>query len=225
MHASIEELLSLRDGEPAAGATAAHVAGCARCRAELDQLRHVRSALGALPLQEPAPSAWARITQRAARPAYSPFALLATGFAAAAALGLVGLLVTRAQKPESAQAPAVATTTEPAAADSAPATAPPAATAGPAAVAATDTEALIARSRLLEAVLEKVRYEPQVVNAGTAATIATLEDHIALVDYRLNLEVEDPLSPEQSRRLWQQRVDLMDSLVNVRYAQLQRVSY
>ena len=224
MHASIAELLSLRDGEPAAPATAAHVADCARCRAELDQLRHVRSALGALPLQEPAPSAWVEITRRAARPTYSPFALLATGFAAAAALALIGLLVTRTQKPEPAQALAVATTTEPASAGSAPA-ATPSATAGPAATVATDTEALIARSRLLEAVLEKVRYEPQVVNAGTAATIATLEDHIALVDYRMNLEAEDPLSPEQSRRLWQQRVDLMDSLVNVRYAQLRRVSY
>ena len=83
----------------------------------------------------------------------------------------------------------------------------------------------MARSRLLEAALEHMRFEPQVVNAGTATTIATLEDRIALVDYRMNLDVEDPLSPEQSRRLWQQRVDLMDSLVNVRYAQLQRVSY
>jgi hypothetical protein len=224
MHASIEELLSLRDGEPTPDAATAHVAACARCRTELDQLRHVRTALAALPLEQPAPSVWNEITQRAARPARSPAAFVAAGFAAAAALALVGLLVVRMEKPEST--PSVATTAEPAPATAAPATSTPSSTdAAPKATAALDTEALIARSRLLEAALERMRFEPQVVNAGTAATIATLEEHIALVDYRMNLDVEEPLSPEQSRRLWKQRVELMDSLVNVRYAQLQRVSY
>ena len=225
MHASIEELLSLRDGEPAPDATTAHVAACARCCAELEQLRHVRTALAALPLQDPAPAAWAEITQRASRPARSPVAFVAAGFAAAAALALVGLLVAQMEKPAST-APSVAATTEPAPAGAAPVpSAPPSSTAAPKATNALDTEALMARSRLLEAALEHMRFEPQVVNAGTATTIATLEDRIALVDYRMNLDVEDPLSPEQSRRLWQQRVDLMNSLVNVRYAQLQRVSY
>jgi hypothetical protein len=215
MHASIEELLSLRDGEPGPQAAAAHVADCARCRTELDQLRHVRTALSALPLQEPAPSAWAEITARAARPERPRKALvLGSAFAAAAALALIGLLVARMQEPASTQAPALATTT--------PAPAP---STSPVTSAAPDTEALIARSRRLEAALARVRYEPQVVNAGTAATIEALEEHIALVDYRLNLDAADPLPAEQSHRLWQQRVDLMDSLVSVRYAQLQRISY
>jgi hypothetical protein len=123
-------------------------------------------------------------------------------------------------------APSVAGTADPTPAGAASvASTPPSSTAAPKATAALDTEALMARSRLLEAALEHMRYEPQVVNAGTAATIEALEDHIALVDYRMNLDADEPLSPEQARRLWQQRVDLMDSLVNVRYAQLQRVSY
>jgi hypothetical protein len=216
MHASIEELLSLRDGEPGSQAAAAHVEDCARCRAELDQLRHVRTALAALPLQEPAPAAWAAITERAARPERSRRGVtMVSAFAAAAALALIGLLVVRMNEPASTQMPAVAATTTPAPAPSA-TVAPP---------ADPDTEALIARSRLLEAALARVRYEPEVVNAGAAVTIEALEEHIALVDYRLNLDAEDPLPPEQSHRLWQQRVDLMDSLVSVRYAQLQRVSY
>jgi hypothetical protein len=86
-------------------------------------------------------------------------------------------------------------------------------------------DALVARSHQLEAALARMPAGPAVVNAGTAATIATLEDYLALVDYRLSRDVEEPLAPEESRLLWQQRVDLMNSLVNVRYAQLQRVDY
>src|SRR5262245_50705242 len=112
MHASIEELLSLRDGEPVTDATTAHVAACGRCRTELDQLRHVSTGLAALPLHDPAPSAWAEITQRASRPARSPVAFVAAGFAAAAALALVGLLVARMERPVPS-APPVAATAEP----------------------------------------------------------------------------------------------------------------
>jgi len=219
MHASIEELLSLRDGEAGAEHAAAHVTGCTQCRTELDQLRHVRTALAALPLQEPAPAAWTEIMQRAAAaPPRSRALQLATGVAVAASLALVAMLVMRMKEPAST---APATTI----AGAAPTTT--AAPAGTATAPATtdDTEALIQRSHRLEAVLAAVRDEPEVMNVRTATTIATLEDHIAFVDYRLSMDAENPLPPEQSRRLWQQRVDLMDSLVNVRYAQLQRVAY
>jgi hypothetical protein len=139
---------------------------------------------------------------------------LATGVAVAASLALVAMLVMRMKEPASALIPTIAGTSAP----TAPATADtPATTDG--------TEALIQRSHRLEAVLAAVRDEPEVMNVRTATTIATLEDHIAFVDYRLSMDAENPLPPEQSRRLWQQRVDLMDSLVNVRYAQLQRVAY
>lgn len=215
MHADIEELLSLRDGEPGTEQCAAHVAACAQCRNELNQLRHVRSALVALPMEALPATAWAAITRRAAAPPpRSRLRLLATGVAVAAALGFAALLVVRMERP-TPTAPTIA------------GTAPPSNTA-PAATdtaAPVDTETLIERSRQLEVVLAAVRDEPELMNVRTATTIATLEDHIAVVDYRLSMDAEDPLPPEQSRRLWQQRVDLMDSLVNVRYAQLQRVAY
>ena len=215
MHANVEDLLSLRDGEPGSEPCAAHVATCAQCRDELNQLRNVRSALAALPMEEPAAMAWAGIAQRAAAPApRSRTRLLATGVAVAAAIGFAALLVVRLEKP-APTAPTIAATTPPS-------NAAPAATATASPI---DTETLIERSRQLEAVLAAVRDEPEVMNVRTATTIATLEDHIAVVDYRLSMDAEDPMPPEQSRRLWQQRVDLMDSLVNVRYAQLQRVAY
>jgi hypothetical protein len=215
MHANIEELLSLRDGEPGSEQYAAHVATCAQCRNELNQLRHVRSALAALPMEALPATGWAAITQRAAAPLpRSRLRLLATGVGVAAALGFAALLVVRMEQP--VPTPATIAGTAP------PSNPAPAATDTAAPV---DTDTLIERSRQLEAVLAAVRDEPELMNVRTATTIATLEDHIAVVDYRLSMDAEDPLPPEQSRRLWQQRVDLMDSLVNVRYAQLQRVTY
>jgi hypothetical protein len=215
MHASLEELLSLRDSEPGSERYAAHVAACAQCRDELDQLRHVRSALAALPMETPVATAWAEIAQRAAAPEPQPrMRLLAIGVAVAAAIGFAALLVVRLEQPVTS-APTIAGTLPPS--NTAPA--------GSATAAPVDTETLIERSRRLESLLAAVRAEPELMNVGTATTIATLEDHIAVVDYRLSMDAEDPLPPEQSRRLWQQRVDLMDSLVNVRYAQLQRVAY
>ena len=226
MHASIEELLSLRDGEADAAAAATHVASCAACRAELDRLRRVRTALAGLPLQEPASAVWTGITQRAARqPKHSRVWMFVSGMSVAAALMLVGLLVLRAERPEMAiSSPPLASRTSPVGAGDTQTVAPAAQSVQPA-TPTDDRDALIERSRRLEAALAAVRFQPQVVNAGTAMTIETLEDRIAFVDYRLSMEAEDPLPPEQQRRLWQQRVDLMDSLVNVRYAQLQRVAY
>jgi hypothetical protein len=223
MHASIEELLSLRDGED--DAAFAHVAGCAQCRAELERLRRARTALAELPLQQPAPSAWSGIQRHAARqPKHSRVWMFTSGMGVAAALMLVGLLVLRAERSTPPVQPApLASTTSPA--NDAGAQSATSATDAQSPATADSRDALIERSRQLEAALAAVRFDPQLVNAGTAATIETLQDHIAFVDYRLSMEAEDPLPPEQERRLWQQRVDLMDSLVNVRYAQLQRVSY
>jgi hypothetical protein len=88
-----------------------------------------------------------------------------------------------------------------------------------------DVEGLIQRSMQLEQALRAMPAGPQVVSAGTAGTIAALEDRVALIDYQLSLESEHSLTPEQSRLLWRERVDLMNSLVQVRYAQAQRVSF
>jgi hypothetical protein len=218
MHASIEELLSLRDGEPGAERAAAHLASCAQCRAELEQLRHVRAGLAALPEIEPARSSWAGIMQRAtAPPPRTREWRIAAGAGIAASAVLAAALLVRAGG-GGAPEPAATVVATPAPEAAAPVESAPA-------VAALDTQALVERSRRLEARLALLRPEPEVVNVGTAVTIATLQDQLALVDYRLSLGVEDPLAPEQSRRLWQQRVDLMDSLVSVRYAQLQRAAY
>ncbi len=71
MHASIDHLLSLRDGQPVDAATAAHVEQCQRCSAELRKLRETRAKLQSLP-QLDAPSSFQEIQRAMARPATAP---------------------------------------------------------------------------------------------------------------------------------------------------------
>ena len=56
-------------------------------------------------------------------------------------------------------------------------------------------------------------------------TIAELEDRIALVDLRLNAAEALDLTDAQRQTLWVERVNLMQSLVQVEYADLQNPRY
>ncbi len=81
--------------------------------------------------------------------------------------------------------------------------------------------ALMVESRQLEQDLRSLPGEPQVVRAGTAATITAVEDQIAAIDYRLN-NMPVRTSPEQMEIYWRERVRLMNLLVQLRSAQAQR---
>ncbi len=82
-------------------------------------------------------------------------------------------------------------------------------------------QALMVESRQLESDLRAIPAEPRVMRAGTAATIAEIEDRIAAIDYQLS-DPEVSLSPEEEKIFWRERVRLMKSLVGLRYAQAQR---
>jgi hypothetical protein len=84
--------------------------------------------------------------------------------------------------------------------------------------------ALMVRSRQLENDLRALPAQPRLVRAGTAATISALEDSISEIDYRLN-HPGIRLSPQQAHGYWRERVRLMNSLVQLRYAQVQRSSF
>lgn len=60
--------------------------------------------------------------------------------------------------------------------------------------------------------------ERHAVSGSTAFTLAELEDRLALLDDRLSRVTLEPNAPERAERLWRERVDLMHSLVRVRYA-------
>ncbi|MGH8252335.1 MAG: hypothetical protein ACREVI_16860 [Steroidobacteraceae bacterium] len=60
--------------------------------------------------------------------------------------------------------------------------------------------------------------ERHAMRGSTAFTVAELEDRLAQLDDRLSVVVLEPNAPERAERLWQERVNLMHSLVQVRYA-------
>lgn len=222
MHASIEQLLDYTQS-PASGGSAeetghdavdrAHVASCELCQGELKRIDALRARLRGLPEAEPAQrsedATWAAIKKRAGATRGRDEASkrshdwLPLGLAASL---LVATLVAVLASWPGEQVPAVAITDVPTR------TVP-------------ETAALVQRSQQLEQILGSLRYEPRVVSARTAGTIAQLEDQIAWIDYGLGEGSDGRLSEQDANALWRQRVELMNSLVHVRYAQAQRVDF
>jgi hypothetical protein len=79
------------------------------------------------------------------------------------------------------------------------------------------TEAVRAENARLEQLLATLP-ERRVMRGSTAFTVAELEDRLALLDDRLSTVTLEPNAPERSERLWRQRAEVMNSLVQVRYA-------
>ena len=85
-------------------------------------------------------------------------------------------------------------------------------------------QTLMTESRELESNLRDLPAQPRVMRAGTAATIADIEDRIAAIDYQLN-DPEFQLTAEDEEIFWRERVRLMKLLVGMRYAQAQRTAF
>ena len=83
--------------------------------------------------------------------------------------------------------------------------------------------ALMVRSQILESNLRALPAKPRVMRMGTAATIDELESRIAVIDRALN-EPATGQSAAQTEQYWRERVRLMDSLLQLRYAQARRSS-
>jgi hypothetical protein len=205
MHARIEHLLSLRDGEPVAAELVAHVRSCPICTGELHRLSAIRAEMQALPQLDPPDLAWERIQQTIPRRA-ARLPPRKVGIAAAAAalitLAVIALIARHGDLNSSertAQAPKVVT--QPTSADR------------------SHLDELVAQSQQLEQILRTLPQRPQIERVSTAATIDTIEQRIAWLDFQLSSAPDGDLSEEQSRRLWRERVELMDSLVKVRYAE------
>jgi len=85
-------------------------------------------------------------------------------------------------------------------------------------------QTLKTESRELESNLRALPPSPRVQRASTMATISDLEDRIAAIDYQLN----DPsiqMSDADRELFWRERVRLMRSLLQLRYAQAQRAAF
>jgi len=83
--------------------------------------------------------------------------------------------------------------------------------------AASELDGLRERSAWLEAQLAGLP-EPAAQRLGTAYTVALLEDRLALLDDALSEAALEPGPAVHAETLWRERVALMGSLVQVRYA-------
>jgi hypothetical protein len=91
-------------------------------------------------------------------------------------------------------------------------------------LAITALQALMVQSRQLESDLRSLPDEPKVMRASTVATIADIENAVAAIDYQLN-DSAVQMTAEERELFWRERVRLMKSLVQLRYAQAQRTSF
>lgn len=225
MHATIEQLLALRDGEPAAPAIKQHVNICMLCHERLDELTLAQDELFRLDVQQPPRDHWPDILARLEpdrRDTRRRQRILRYGGFGLAASALLAVILFINQSSEQnitlpqQSIPEVAFDSSDAGREQG--------------QGLTDDipdyslEELINRSAQLEDVLRALPRRPKVIRASTSDLITGLQDGVALIDYQLNFNADD-MTTSQSRRLWQQRVDLMNSLVNVRYAEVQRVAY
>ena len=210
MHASLEQLISLRDDEPVAVEIQQHVRGCSDCARALNELAAFRDSIGTLADPPPPADAWSRITAKLnsqPAPHKEPRRwLMASGVGlAAAVVAATAVTVVLMNRKTTIEPADVGTPTLAAVQAQKPA----------------DLNQLMAQSRYLErAVLNLNDSGDQLmVSGGTASAIAALEDHIALVDYEIN-NAAQAHSDAELTKLWQQRVDLLKSLAAVRYVQV-----
>lgn len=193
----------------------------------------VTELLRSLPDMRPPEDAWRRIV--ATRGRGHPLAWSAAALAACAALVAIVLLAREETPLAPSEAHVVAT-------DPAPrqVTSPE----SPAAVPASSpgVRDLRRRSRQMERLLSGLPPRTDVVRADVAGVITELQDRIAAVDYELNRQARGAWSPaatarwasersvatrstgrqsvQQPRDLWAERVELMDRLVRVRFAEV-----
>ena len=74
---------------------------------------------------------------------------------------------------------------------------------------------LVSEAQMLERALRTMRPETRVLTGRIAGAVAALEDRLELLDVRFEQARMQRLSREKVIVLWQERVGLMDALVNV----------
>jgi len=253
MYPGTEDLLSIRDGEPVDAEARAAVDADSELQAEVARLQATRDRLRELPEFEPPPGVRAkvfaeldtgsgtrRITASETRPPFEAgSARTATERgdsggttvssrqlrfirqaqwplrgAIAATVAVIAVLAVRSLEEPGEPAPVAIVAENPVStADS------------PALGGAAAYTSLTSESARLERMLNEIPYRPRLVNAGTATMISGLEDRIGQVDQVLMYTSVNGLQPEQTVALWQERVDLMNALLQVRYAEAQRFGF
>ncbi len=162
-----------------------HVDQCPACRAEVDRLHQVAAALKALPAMRPPRDRWPEV-RIVAVGARRRRRWIATGWASLAAAAALAVVV---------GVRAVATRQV--------------------AAQPANLDSLVVESQKLEEALRAYDPTSRVLSGRAASTVAQLEDEIALVDAQLTDAQHRNAAQGELLRLWQERVQLMNQLVNV----------
>jgi len=200
MHANFQELLNLRDAAPVDARIAGHVAECRQCRLELERLSALKAALRGLPQLSPPNGMWQAI--REDMEVTSPRVRhMLIGAAATVLIGGILVLIQIRQVHRAS---------------------------GPAApVASADADGqplqrLVMRSQQLEDLLRRLPPRPSVERAATSAAIDDLQTRIEVLDLQLDTLPSGDQERDRAQRLWNARVQLLHSLIDVRYAEALR---
>jgi hypothetical protein len=208
MHARIDHLLSLRDGEPVDAAVRAHVESCTECAEGRSALETMRRRLSALPSVAAPAGGWDRLHARIAALHGAAIPRRGSGLIAiAASCAMLGAVAGMLLREEPGRARFAAMREE---------------TAGPDALP-TISE-LRDRSRVLEEVLAALPARPAVERAGTAVPIEALQAQVQWVDHQLSVSGAAQAAPDVTERLWRERVEIMNTLVQLRYVEAQRIA-
>lgn len=197
-HLSLDQLVALREpgAEPGIATAREHLAGCEACQAELRRLDQRVARLKALPALRPARDQWAAVSGRAAAARrIRRLRWAAIGGLAAAAIFAIVVLQRRAETAQVTTAVAI--------------------------------DDVMARSNQLERVLEAYNPDARVTDGVTARVAGELEDRIAVLDRRLNVvQMQDIRDRDAALlRLWQERVGLLDALVDVHLTRASNVGF
>jgi hypothetical protein len=212
MRPSTEDLLAVRDGEPLDAIAKAVIESSLVHGRGVERLRRVQNALRALPALEPPADVLARVLEakearEVGRRRWLRFAAGA-GVAAAVATAAIVYVTTSGQPREAEVAPAtVVARGEPSAAH--------------AVATPVSYVSLVEQSGRLDQLLAELPVQRPLMTGATASTIAGLEDRIAFLDEQLAFSAAGKVPVPQRAALWSDRVELMNALVSVRYAEAQ----
>lgn len=200
-HLDLDQLLALRESgrEPGDAAAVEHLAGCAVCSDELARLDQRVARLRALPALRPSRDRWQAVAgrledRRVSRRRRQTLLGALGGLALAASVAGAFVIAGDAESDAGPVANSVA-----------------------AAAVAGELESARARSQALEAAIQEYEPASRVTDGLTDRVAQDLEIRIADLDRRLDMtELSDDAARDaRLLRLWQERVGLLDALVDV----------
>jgi hypothetical protein len=199
MHADTQQLLALSDGEPIDESVRRHARGCDHCQRELALLQRTRSRLRALPPVVPPPPS-PRVLAASGPPSRRPGRPVFLALAACAALVALTAIWMAPRDGSSPVTPAVAVTSDP--------------------PAANDGSRLQIRSAALEREWRSLRrYSGAVQRVGYETGAARLKSRLLALDAE-HLFAPAGAADRPAEDYWNQRVRLLDSLVDIERAEL-----